>query len=110
MMTFAAFRSSMKYLLLVIVALYFTDCESNVKSPAKELTGKDIFRKNCVLCHGIKGDLMTNGAKDLRLSEMSLEERILVITKGRNVMTGFEGQLSPEEIKLVAEFSMGLKP
>ncbi len=109
-MTFAPLELSMKYLLLFTIILLFTFCESNVKKSVKPLTGKDIFRKNCVLCHGIKGDLMTNGAKDLRLSEMSLDERIQVITYGRNVMTGFEQQLSPEEIKLVAEFTLSLKP
>ncbi|MCC6815055.1 MAG: c-type cytochrome [Saprospiraceae bacterium] len=93
---------------LTICAFFFT-CESNVKKSDLPLTGKEIFRRNCVLCHGIKGNLMTNGAKDLRFSDLSLEDRILVISKGRNVMTGFGEKLTKEEIKLVAEFTISLK-
>ncbi len=73
------------------------------------LTGKDIYRQNCILCHGIKGDLETNGAKNLTRSVISLEERILVITEGRNVMTGFKEKLTPDEIQKVAEFTLQLK-
>lgn len=92
-----------------LLSIALNSCESNVKKTALIDSGKDLFKKNCVLCHGIKGDLMTNGAKDLRLSEMNLDERILVIAKGRNVMTAFEGKLSTEEIKKVAEYTLSLK-
>ncbi|NOT37442.1 MAG: cytochrome c [Saprospiraceae bacterium] len=98
-----------KFLFAPGVLFLLISCESGVKNPKKEFTGKEIFKNNCVLCHGIKGDLMTNGAKDLRLSEMKIEERILIITKGRNVMTGFEDKLGSEEIRKVAEYTMTLK-
>lgn len=67
--------------------------------------GQQIFRKHCVLCHGAKGDLKLNGAKDLGESQLSLEERVLIITKGRNVMTPFERVLSAEEIEAVARYT-----
>ncbi len=67
--------------------------------------GQQIFRKHCVLCHGAKGNLKLNGAKDLGESQLSLEERVLIITKGRNVMTPFERVLSAEEIEAVARYT-----
>ena len=67
--------------------------------------GRQIFRKHCVLCHGARGDLKLNGAKDLGESQLSLEERVLIITKGRNVMTPFERVLSAEEIEAVARYT-----
>lgn len=75
----------------------------------KNLNGSAIFRKNCVVCHGIDGKLGMNGAKDLSASILPLEERINTITNGRNVMTPFKGLLSPEEIKAVAEYTLSLK-
>lgn len=69
-------------------------------------SGEEIFRKNCVSCHGIQGDLKTNGAVDLNYSALSLEERIQVISHGRNLMTPFRNVLTPSQIRSVAEFTM----
>jgi cytochrome c6 len=71
--------------------------------------GAAIFRKNCVVCHGVDGKLGMNGAKDLSASILPLEERINTITNGRNVMTAFKGVLSPEEIKAVAQYTLSMK-
>lgn len=80
---------------------------SAVNDPADE--GRQIFRTHCVLCHGAKGDLQLNGAKVLGESELTLEERILVITNGRNTMTPFSKILSPEEIEAVAKYTFTFK-
>ncbi len=93
----------------VVVFILLYACTSN-SSPKQEASGKELFRQNCVICHGIQGDLMTNGAKNLSLSEMALDERILVITNGRNVMTGFGSKLSTDEIQKVARYTMNLNP
>ena len=99
----------MKRIFTLISLLSLVWCCISKGKNNSEITGKDLFKENCVLCHGIKGDLMTNGAKNLNLSKISLEERILVITNGRNVMTGFATKLSTEEISKVAEFTLSLK-
>ncbi len=39
---------------------------------------------------------------------MSLEERMWIITNGRNTMTGFNGKLSEAEIRQLAEFTLQL--
>ncbi|MBV6439485.1 MAG: hypothetical protein EPGJADBJ_01126 [Saprospiraceae bacterium] len=70
--------------------------------------GRAIFRKYCVTCHGADGKLGLNGAKDLTVSTLALEERINVITYGRKVMTPFNEVLTPEEIKAVAEYTRQL--
>ncbi|MBL7796773.1 MAG: cytochrome c [Saprospiraceae bacterium] len=71
--------------------------------------GKAIFRKHCVTCHGADGTLGLNGAGDLTKSVLTQEARITQITKGKNLMTPFEGILSPEEIRAVAAYSETLK-
>ena len=71
--------------------------------------GPAIFRQNCVVCHGNDGKLGLNGAKDLSQSTLSLQERILVITHGRNAMAPWEGLLSAAEIEAVADFTRQFK-
>jgi mono/diheme cytochrome c family protein len=75
----------------------------------KKIDGEKIYKNYCVTCHGLYGDMGASGAHDLTKSELSLEERITVITKGRNTMTPFEGLLSEEKIKAVAEYTIKLK-
>lgn len=68
--------------------------------------GQDIFKVNCVLCHGSDGHAQTPlgkqlGAHDLHSSEVQKKtdaELKTVITHGRKSMPAFEGQLSPAQI------------
>lgn len=71
--------------------------------------GKKIFRTYCVSCHGVQGDLGSNGAFNLVTSTLSFEEKVLVITKGRNAMTAFGKVLSPEQIEAVARYTEQFK-
>lgn len=83
------------------------------QQPKKELStldqGKNIFRQNCVICHGVQGNLGTNGAFDLSISALSVNQKIVVITLGRNTMTAFGKTLSESEIRTVAEYTELLK-
>ncbi len=71
--------------------------------------GLRIYKKYCVLCHGVDGDLGVSGSKDIGVSLLSKAERISLIKNGKNTMTPFEGVLSPEEIEAVAEYTMTIK-
>lgn len=68
--------------------------------------GKKIFRQYCVTCHGVNGAMGANGAANLTHSVLSLEERIHVITNGRNTMTPFGSLLSDQKIAAVAAYTM----
>lgn len=130
--TFIIFRASIvKNLmkttsgLLFLVVLLLASCggsESGEKtdtstskpeaaSPAvdKIAAGEKIFRTYCITCHGIDGKLELNGAKDLSISEVPLEERINQVTNGKGLMTPFKGILSDEQIQHVSEYTMSLK-
>ena len=74
-----------------------------------KIDGEKLYKNYCITCHGLYGNMGASGAHDLTTSQLSLEERILVITKGRNLMTPFEGLLSAEKIKAIAEYSIKLK-
>lgn len=71
--------------------------------------GQAIFRQKCITCHGADGKLGLNGAKDITQSKLSHEERILLITNGKGLMTPFGGLLNATEIKAVATYTLELK-
>jgi cytochrome c6 len=70
--------------------------------------GETIYKKYCILCHGVDGKLGLNGSKDLSVSQLTLDQRVVQVTKGKNTMTPYEGILSPQEIKAVAEYTLTL--
>jgi len=111
--------------LVGITSLFVTACESaqdkitRREAAAKQAEGEGeragspdgmaVFRRHCVTCHGADGKLGLSGAKDLTQSALSLEERIVQITNGKNLMTPYRDVLSAAEIKAVAEYTLGLK-
>lgn len=100
---------------IAIIIITFS-CGSKDNAPVQEtpaaskpsVDGAKIYKQNCELCHGPDGKLGANGSKDLTVSELDLNERIAMITKGKGVMMAFENILSLGEIKAVAEYTMTL--
>lgn len=94
----------------ILIGVLLVACQESASNGANrsKLDGQTLFRQYCVNCHGLDGSLKTNGAKDLRYSILSLEERILVISEGRNVMTGFKTILNEAEIQALAKFTQSL--
>lgn len=70
--------------------------------------GEKIYKTYCVTCHGLYGDMGASGAFNLQESELTLEERIHVVTNGRNAMAAFESLLDKKEIKAVSKYTMKL--
>ena len=66
--------------------------------------GKKLFKKWCIACHGITGDMEVNGAKDLGKSVFSLEERVEIISNGKGLMTPFSSLLVEDEILQLAKY------
>jgi len=106
---------------LALLAIFFVACggpddgakkvtNTKKKKPAaKKIDGSKIYKQYCVTCHGITGDMGASGAFDLTSTKLSLDEKISVITNGRNTMTPFKGLLSDAKIKAVAEYTETLK-
>lgn len=67
-----------------------------------------LYKIHCVACHGLQGDMGAAGAANLRSSKLSLEERIVIITKGRNAMQSYEQLLSAEQIQEIATYTLQL--
>ncbi len=95
---------SLLFLILIIACAGQSHTDASGKPD-----GALIYKKYCTLCHGADGKLGLNGSKDITLSELNEAERIVLITKGKNTMTPFEGILTAEEIKAVAAYTYTLK-
>ncbi|MEZ5043055.1 MAG: c-type cytochrome [Saprospiraceae bacterium] len=83
--------------------------KSAEKIDAEKIDAEKIFKTYCIACHGLYGDMGASGAANLQASKLTLEERVTVITKGRNMMAPFESLLSPEKIQAVAAYTTKLK-
>ena len=101
-----------KIFALLTVIMILSACGGEVPEVEKKTVprlsdlplGKLVYKKNCVLCHGAKGNMGLNGSFDLTASKLTLEERIEVITNGRNTMMPYKTILKENEIKEVAEY------
>jgi mono/diheme cytochrome c family protein len=93
------------YLVLILLGLTWA-CSSAVDAEAPD--GRQLYKSYCVTCHGISGNMGASGAFDLSSSKLGLEERIQVITNGRNVMASYKSLLSEEQIRAVAEYTLQL--
>jgi mono/diheme cytochrome c family protein len=87
---------------------FFFACGNGSGTSSQPKTPIQLYKRYCSNCHGIDGNLSISGASKLRYSTMSLEERVWIITNGRNTMTGFNGKLSEAEIRQLAEFTLQL--
>ncbi|WP_020536592.1 c-type cytochrome [Lewinella cohaerens] len=107
-------------LVFLLIATFIYACggsdSANETSGAQEATtatpqvdGKKIYKQYCVTCHGLYGDMGASGAFNLTTSELPVDERIVVITKGRGAMTPFENLLDADEIAAVAAYTLELK-
>ena len=95
--------------IFIIIVLYA--CGGGTEGPANydEVAAKKIFKKYCMVCHGMDGKLGLNGAKDLTACPLDFQSRVLLVTNGQGAMTPFKGILSEDEIEQVAQFTLNLK-
>lgn len=70
----------------------------------KAVDAKRKYKQLCGICHGTKGNLNVNGAKDLTKSIISLEESVAQVYFGKGLMTAYKGILKDAEIVAVAKY------
>ena len=73
------------------------------------LLGQTIYEKKCMNCHGADGKLGLSGSKDLTISPLSRDEKIMVVKEGKNAMMSFKDQLDEMQINSVVDYVSQLK-
>lgn len=69
-----------------------------------EAQARALYIRKCSLCHGDDGKLMASKSPDLSLSDLTLEERMALITYGKGTMPGQKDVLNRAEIRAVAQY------
>lgn len=83
---------------------------ANVEEEAVAMVdAKKLFRTHCAICHGFKGNMMVNGAKDLTKSKIALNEAVAQIYHGKGLMTPYKGILEDTEIVALAKYAEELR-
>ena len=103
--------------LLSLILLIYAYGISDTKSPffkkenktVASANGKEIYEAQCTSCHGADGKSGMSGAKDLSASQLKSDEKINIITNGKNAMKGYKEVLTAEQISAVTEFTETLK-
>jgi mono/diheme cytochrome c family protein len=98
----------MHRLLLVTALLVSLSCGQGTASTAEvadlgATKGEELFNANCALCHGRKGDLGMNGAKDLTISPLTRAEMIAMVSNGKGAMMPYKNVLTPKQIETVVD-------
>ncbi|WP_276498707.1 SirB2 family protein [Pontibacter litorisediminis] len=76
---------------------------------AQLANAKAIYTQLCGTCHGADGARGLGGATNLQVSNLSQNNRVHVIERGRGLMPAFGSQLSDEEVEALAAYTMTLK-
>lgn len=95
----------------MMVLMLLNACTGNsdtVVSNNNPISGAELFKRHCVLCHGVSGNLGLNGARDLSQSRLNREQRIEIISNGKAAMPVFRKLLSENEIEAVADYTFSL--
>jgi len=78
-------------------------------SDLEGLDGKKLFRIHCATCHGFKGNMKVNGAKDLTISTLPQEEAVAQMYFGKGLMTPYKNILKEPEMVALSEFITTLR-
>ncbi|MDB5284343.1 MAG: cytochrome c, mono- and diheme variant family [Bacteroidota bacterium] len=105
--------------ILIILAYGFAEMNKKAKAGGKVDTstiaadpmavGKTVYSQSCINCHGADGKLGLGGAKDLSITQLSLDEQKAVIRKGKNAMPGYK-DLTDDQVNGVVEYLGTLRP
>jgi mono/diheme cytochrome c family protein len=96
-------------LLLLIGAYGVAEISKKQGMKTSANAGKEVFQATCVKCHGEDGKAAIMGAKDLTVSTLDFNQKMLIVEEGKGTMVGYKGQLTPEQIKAVTEYVETLK-
>ena len=98
----------MRITFIILLSIGFCTCTAPTKTQ-EPLSGIEIYKAKCMTCHGVDGKMGMNGAKDLQVSMLTAQQRVTVIKNGQDLMPSFQGLMSEDEIKAVAEYTVRLK-
>lgn len=94
---------------VAFIVLSCGDGDASERGVNEPVSGEKLYKTHCALCHGADGRKGLAGAKMIPESELSIEDRIALITSGKGSMMPYRDVLSNEEIARVAAYTLTLE-
>lgn len=92
-------------LLALVTAVGGVACTES-DGAAEPRTGSQIYRAVCATCHGRSGEgFVGPSLSDIALRYPNVADQIALVASGRGGMPGFGGQLRPEQIDAVVQYT-----
>ena len=105
------------YSSLILVIGFFTLATLSLVFAQEDLSGKKVYDSKCVTCHGEDAEGDTKAGKMMKTPDLTSEawkqgtsvpELVKTLREGLGKMPKYEGKLSEEELKAVAEYTRKL--
>jgi len=72
-------------------------------------TGKELYEKNCVRCHGNEGTKHLFGTKSIQKSILDDNAILLIIQNGKRLMPSYKKKLTPQDISVLKDYIKTLR-
>ena len=79
------------------------------ESDLAAINSKKLFKMHCSICHGFKGNMEINGAKNLMKSTITQQEAVAQVYHGKGLMVPYKGVLTDAEIVAVSKYTETLR-
>jgi len=95
--------------LLFLAATFFISPRYQRIAGSLQETGRDVYEKRCVKCHGRSGTRGFRGARDLTRSRLDSNQVRSIIKDGQGIMPAWKNELSEDEIEMVIRYITTLR-
>lgn len=93
----------------IVLQITFFMVITSFTHPNQQITGKEIFEKNCSKCHGKDGTKKAFGVKSLEKSQLTAAENFDIISNGKGKMPSWKNTLPNEQINQVIAYIEDLR-
>lgn len=94
---------------LIVLLTFFASTGFKKFDAEQSVAGADLYKQNCVRCHGTDGTKGRFGAKNLATSHLPDLEIIQRVQNGKGFMPPFKKKFTPDEIKEIVLYIKSLR-
>jgi mono/diheme cytochrome c family protein len=102
-------RNSSGLITLVLILTFFCGAGFKSHTGLSPETGEELYKYNCIRCHGADGTKGFFGAKNLKKSLLTDSAIIKQIQNGKGFMPSFRKKLTPDEMMQIMSYVKNLR-
>ncbi len=105
------------YSSFIVIIVFFTLVTLSLAFAQEDSPGKKVYDSKCVMCHGDDAKADTKAGKMMKTPDLTTEpwkqgtsvaEVVKTLMEGLGKMPKYEGKISEEDLKAVAEYTLKL--